>query len=341
MSLSIDQKVALAKISNYMLKGMRRYVEERNFYDLTLQLPSLTNVTGSCEQVSNLFTTEYPGNRIAFLPQSLQLYLELFTPYLDNVFCLVPSFRKELEIDNRHLTSFPLFEIEHQGDLSLLILHVKGIIQYAAMEVALKCEKELQVFGRNCKDLSNLGFEEITYEEALKLLNSEFNFNLKFGDDLKSEHESKITEYFGKPVITKLYPREIKFFSMRDLPEDPRLVQSMDLLLPFAGESAGSATRETNIHKICEKLINSSMYKMLKELNGVKDSDFDWYLKEHCKNEASDVLSCFKYTPEFLVAKEPPLHSGAGIGCARVLQFILGLKDIRQTMIYPRNAELL
>jgi asparaginyl-tRNA synthetase len=61
------------------------------------------------------------------------------------------------------------------------------------------------------------------------------------------------------------------------------------------------------------------MYERLIALGG-KDEDFAWYLDAHKD-------------------KEIPLHSGAGIGLARVAQFILGADDIRDAVPFVVNRE--
>lgn len=100
---------------------------------------------------------------------------------------------------------------------------------------------------------------------------------------------------------------------------DPRVVNSCDLLLPFSGESAGAAERETEHDTIEHRLKTSDMYARLIELGG-KDEDFAWYLDAHRD-------------------KDIPLHSGCGIGMARVAQFILGQPDIRQSVPFLMNKD--
>jgi asparaginyl-tRNA synthetase len=89
--------------------------------------------------------------------------------------------------------------------------------------------------------------------------------------------------------------------------------------LPFSGESAGAAERETEHDRIVSRLKSSDMYQRLIALGGT-DEDFAWYLDAH-------------------KGKTIPLHSGCGIGVARVMQFILGLDDIRDATPFVINAD--
>jgi asparaginyl-tRNA synthetase len=309
------RRLAVIRVWDAMVRGARSYVERHGFVGVH-NAPELVGITGACENVDTLFKVDYFGQR-AYLAQSDQLYLELLTPYLKRVYAEIQSFRMEPEADDRHLCQFSLFEIEHLGDLDELIGHLAGIVQSAATEVATRCTAELALFGRSPRDLMGLRFARITYQQAVDALSTQFP-DLAFGDDLTSVHEAALTEHFGPCFVTH-YPLPIKFFNMKQNDEDERVVNSTDLLLPFAGESAGAAEREHDHDAIEARLKSSTMYERLIALGG-KDEDFAWYLDAHKD-------------------KEIPLHSGAGIGLARVAQFILGADDIRDAVPFVVNRE--
>jgi asparaginyl-tRNA synthetase len=340
-----EHKVALFKIASSALKGARKYVNDLDFHDVSLQMPHIVGVTGACENVSTLFKVDYFGKE-AFLAQSNQLYLELWTPYLSNVCCLVRSFRAEPDVDARHQTEFGLFELEMLGDLDLLIERISGTVRAACNEVVKNHAHELEtLFGRKPEDIKDLEFKRITYVDAVELLKTYDFPELQFGDDLKADHELRLTELLNGPIFITHYPKEIKFFNMKDNADQPGIVNSTDLILPLSGESAGAAERETDIFKICEKLLESSMYRILKETTNVEDRDFDWYLNAHLEEPQENVLELYRQhiingtSP--LRAKKVPLHSGTGIGMDRVMQFIIGSRDIRKARVYPRNAACL
>lgn len=311
------RRMAIVRIWDAMFRGARSYVERHGFVGVH-NMPEIVGVTGACENVDTLFKVDFFG-KPAFLAQSDQLYLELLTPQLGRVYAEMQSFRMEPDADDRHLCQFSLFEIEHLGGLDELIGHISGIVQAAAREVVARCEDELAMFGRNTEELRNLSFGRITYSDAIELLASDFP-NLAWGDDLKADHEAAIVDKIGPCFITH-YPKDIKFFNMKLNEQDERVVNSTDLLLPKAGESAGAAEREHEHGRIVERLLESDMYARLIE-HGAKPEDFDWYLDAH-------------------IDREIPLHSGAGIGMARVAQFILGVDDIREAVPFLVNRESL
>ena len=309
------RRIKLVKVWDAMLRGARSHVESGGFVAIH-NMPHIVGITGACENIDTLFRTDFFG-RQAFLTQTGQLYLELLTPHLERVYCEIQSFRMEPSVDDRHLCQFTLFEIEHQGDLDQLIDNVSGIVRRMAGQVAEECPEILREYGRDPDQLRDLAIGRMTYEQAIAVLAEDFP-DLRFGDDLEARHERLLAGRFG-PIFLTHFPLPIKFFNMRQNDADPRLVNSTDLILPFAGESAGAAEREHTYERLERRLKDSSMYRRLIELGG-RDEDFAWYLDAHR-------------------GREVPLHSGAGIGVARVAQFILGVDDIREAVPFVINRE--
>src|SRR5688572_9221106 len=312
------ERLELVKVWDKMFKGARGAVERRGFIGVH-NMPELVGITGACENVDTLFKVDYFGKQ-AYLAQSDQLYLELLTPHLDRVYAEIQSFRMEEAADDRHLCQFSLFEIEMQGNLDDLIETAEDIVQSACNSVlnrhANGMSRAWYAHAQKHR-LDDIRFNRITYTDAVEVLQGAFPW-LKWGDDLKANHEKKLTDLFG-PVFVTHYPKPIKFFNMKENAENPEVVNSCDLLLPFAGESMGAAERETEHDRIEARLKESDMYARLIELGG-KDEDFEWYLNAH-------------------KGKDIPLHSGAGIGMARLAQFILGKNDIRECVPFLINSE--
>jgi asparaginyl-tRNA synthetase len=308
-------RLGLIRVWDAMLRGARAYVENQGFVAVH-NMPHVVGITGACENIDTLFKTDFFGKQ-AYLTQTGQLYLELVSQNMRRVYCEIQSFRSEPTIDDRHLCQFHLFEIEHQGNLPELIGHISGIVRNMANRVAAECADVLANYGRNPEDLLDIQFGCMTYERAIAYLRPEFP-DLEFGDDLKAHHERLLSSRLG-PMFLTHFPMPIKFFNMRQNEQDPRVVNSTDLILPLAGEAAGAAEREHTYDRLVLRLKASPMYRRLLELGG-QEEDFAWYLNAH-KN------------------KNIPLHSGAGIGVARVAQFLLGLEDIRDAVPFVINRD--
>jgi len=313
--LSTPYLHAVAKIEASLLKGARKYFDENGFVEVVV--PHLTRATGACENIATMFELDYFGER-AYLSQTAQLYLEALTPFLDKVWCVGPSFRAEPDVDSRHLTEFTLIELEFKGGFNELLEHIEGVILSMVKCVLNERMEELNLLGVDTQRLEALSrpFRRITYTEAVEQLS---DYGVNWGDDLKSRHERLLVEINGnQPLFVTHYPKAIKFFNMKENDENPSIVNSADLLLPFSGEAVGAAEREYEYEKLYERLINSTMLKQLIEKEGSLE-DFAWYLEFYKEHGAP--------------------HSGCGIGLNRVTQFILGSNDIRTTTVFPLNRE--
>jgi asparaginyl-tRNA synthetase len=309
---------AVAMIEAELLKQARYYFGQNDFTEIVT--PHITRATGSCENMLTVFTLDYFG-RTGYLAQTGQLYLESMVPSLGKVFCVGPSFRAEPDVDERHLTEFTLIEIELPCNLDDLIEHIEKLLCHMVKGVLQNRQKELNSLNINQERLKSLKrpFNRITYAAAVKILSDQ---GVKWGDDLKSKHEKFLTECLGnKPLFITHFPEEIKFFNMKTNEDNPKVVNSTDLILPGVGESVGAAEREYEYERLLNKLEKSRMLKQLEKIGG-SISDFDWYL---------DFYKKFGGLP----------HAGFGMGMTRVNQFVLGSNDIRTSTVFPLNRESL
>jgi asparaginyl-tRNA synthetase len=313
--LSTPELHAIVKIESSLLKGARQYFEEQGFTEIVV--PHMTKATGACENIATMFEIDYFGPK-RYLSQTGQLYLEVLTPFLGKVWCTGPSFRAEPMADERHLTEFTLIELEFAGDFKRLLEHIEGVMCSMISCTLKENTKELTLLNANIDRLRGIKrpFQRITYTKAVELLS---DLEVKWGDDLKSNHEKLLVTLTGnQPLFITHYPKAIKFFNMKENDENPTVANSADLLLPVSGEAVGAAEREYRYEKLRERLESSSMFRQLVERGGSIE-DFKWYLEFY---ETHRIL-----------------HSGCGIGLNRVTQFVLGTDDIRATTAFPMNRE--
>ena len=105
--------------------------------------------------------------------------------------------------------------------------------------------------------VANSDFAHVTYTEAIEILeknNANFDYPVKWGTDLQTEHERYLTEQvFKRPVFVTDYPKEIKAFYMR-LNDDGKTVAAMDLLVPGIGEIIGGSQREERYDVLVERM---------------------------------------------------------------------------------------
>ena len=258
------------------------------------------------------------------LTVSGQLEAELLAMGLGEVYTFGPTFRAENSNTPRHAAEFWMVEpemafYELEDNMALAEEFIKYITKY----ILENCQDDMEFFNENIEPglidrlnsilISN--FKRITYTEAIDILESsgkKFEFPVKWGADLQSEHERFITEeYFRCPVIVTDYPREIKAFYMK-LNDDNKTVRAMDLLVPKIGEIIGGSERESDYHCLLQRL----------DEFGLSRKDYWWYLDTRI----------FGTVP----------HSGFGLGFERTIMFLTGMTNIRDVIPFPRtpkNAE--
>jgi len=196
---------------------------------------------------------------------------------------------------------------------------IKYLIRYVLKELPEEMEFFNKFIDENLKDrlekVLNSEFIRLTYTEAVEKLiasGQKFDYPVKWGIDLQTEHERYLTEkIYNAPVFLTDYPKEIKAFYMRQN-EDGKTVAAMDLLVPGIGEIIGGSQREERLDKLEARI---------KEL-GLKAEDYWWYLELR----------------KYGTVK----HAGFGLGFERAIMYFSGMANIRDVIPFPRtpkNAE--
>ena len=153
-------------------------------------------------------------------------------------------------------------------------------------------------------------FVRMDYGEAIAVLEKakeKFEFPVKWGIDLQSEHERYLTEkHAKKPVIVMNYPKDIKAFYMR-VNDDGRTVAAMDVLAPGIGEIIGGSQREERLEVLDARMTERAIDK----------EHYGWYRD----------LRRYGTVP----------HAGFGLGFERTLAYVTGLSNVRDAIPFPRT----
>lgn len=254
------------------------------------------------------------------LTVSGQLNGECYALAFRNIYTFGPTFRAENSNTARHAAEFWMIEPEISfADLADDMELAEDMLKYVISYILQECPEEMQFFNqfidKGILDRLNLiissDFGKITYTEAIEILEKcgkKFDYPVKWGIDLQTEHERYITEeHFKKPVFVTDYPKEIKAFYMR-LNDDNKTVAAMDLLVPGVGEIIGGSQREERLD-----VLTSRMAEL-----GLKEEDYWWYLELRKYGETK--------------------HAGFGLGFERLIMYVTGMSNIRDVIPFPRTT---
>lgn len=340
---------AIFRIRHAVIFSIHKFLNDKGFVNIHTPIITSSDAEGAGEmfKVTSLDLNNIKNNKVDFnkdffskevnLTVSGQLNAELGALALSEVYTFGPTFRAENSNTSRHLAEFWMVEPEMAFyDIIDNMNLAEDILKYIISYVIKNCfddleflqnreiddEKNLPQIQRNekplierLKKIINTVFERITYTEAFNILrNSKPNKKGKFkykvdewGIDFQSEHERFLVEkHFKKPVIVIDYPKNIKAFYMR-VNDDNNTVSAMDVLFPSVGEIIGGSQREERLSVLKERM---------NEMN-LSEKDLNWYLD----------------TRRFGTV----VHSGFGLGLERLIQFITGMKNIRDVIPFPRT----
>ncbi|GFN36006.1 asparagine--tRNA ligase [Tepidimicrobium xylanilyticum] len=265
------------------------------------------------------YTEDFFG-RETNLTVSGQLEAEAYALAFKRVYTFGPTFRAENSNTPRHAAEFWMIEPEIAfADLTDNRKLAEDMMKFLLSYVMEKAPEEMKFFNsfidkgliERLENIVNSDFECITYTEAINLLQKskeQFQFPVKWGMDLQTEHERYISEkVFKGPVFIIDYPKDIKAFYMR-LNDDENTVAAMDLLVPGVGEIIGGSQREERLD-VLEKRI---------EEMGMKKDDYWWYLELRKYGGVK--------------------HAGYGLGFERAIMYMTGMSNIRDVIPFPRTV---
>ena len=337
---------SIFRIRHSIIFAIHKFFNDKGFYNIHTPIITSSDAEGAGEmfKVTSLdldkknidFKDDFFSKPVN-LTVSGQLNAELGALALSEVYTFGPTFRAENSNTSKHLSEFWMIEPEMAFyDINDNMDLAEEMLKYVISYVLDKCnddllflenlekneEKSLPQIQRNeyalierlSKITENI-FDRVSYSDAFNILrNSKPNKKGKFkfkvnewGIDFQSEHERYLVEkHFKNPVIVIDYPREIKAFYMRSN-EDNKTVAAMDVLFPSVGEIIGGSQREERLDMLT---------KRMDEMN-VSKKDLSWYLD----------------TRRFGTV----IHSGFGLGLERLVQFITGMKNIRDVIPFPRT----
>ncbi len=327
---------AVTRVRHSLAQSIHRFFHERGFFWINTPIITASDCEGAGElfRVSTLdlanlprgedhhvdFSQDFFG-RETYLTVSGQLNVEAYCLAMTNVYTFGPTFRAENSNTSRHLAEFWMVEPEIAfADLSDNADLAEDLLKYIFAAVMDECADDMAFFAqrvdKQCierlRSIVDTPFERIDYAEAIRILEQSgkrFEFPVRWGLDLQSEHERYLAEvHVGGPVVVMNYPRQIKSFYMR-LNDDDRTVAALDVLVPGIGEIVGGSQREERL-----QVLDSRM-----EEAGLDKEMYGWYRD----------LRRYGTVP----------HAGFGLGFERTVSYVTGMANVRDVIPFPRTPK--
>ena len=300
-----NQKTSsIFKLRHYVLQALRKTLVEKKFIEITT--PKI--IGSASEGGADLFSLDYFG-KTAYLAQSPQLYKEQMTIGLERVFEISNFYRAENSHTGRHLTEFTSIDIEaafmdYEDVMDVLEALVIAVYTFTAEN----CKKEQESI-EHIIEIPSAPFERITYSQCVEEL-KKAGEKIEFGDDLLDSHLRIIGDNHPGFYFLTDWPMKLKPFYIREKDEDATLSRSFDLQYGYLELSSGG----TRLH-------DSELLKARLSEQGLDPAQFE------------DHLKTFDWGM--------PPHSGWGMGLDRLMTTLIGMDNVREVVLYPRDPDRL
>ncbi|WP_395375641.1 asparagine--tRNA ligase [Marinicella sp. W31] len=325
---------AMIRVRNTMAQAVHQYFNQNGYFWLSTPIITASDCEGAGDlfKVSTLdylnlpktengavdFNEDFFG-RESYLTVSGQLNAETYACAVSKVYTFGPTFRAENSNTTRHLAEFWMIEPElafanlsDNADLAedFLKFVFKQVLENNADDMAFFSKFVDKQAVTRLEQFDKSSFERVNYAEALEILKKsgqDFEYPVKWGLDLQTEHERYLTEkHFNKPIVVMNYPEEIKPFYMR-LNDDEKTVAAMDVLVPGIGEIMGGSQREERLDYLLNRMNHHDL----------DQEQYSWYID----------LRRYGTVP----------HSGFGAGFERLVSYVTGLNNVRDVIPFPRT----
>ncbi len=292
---------AVFKISEGVVSGFREFMLSQNFTEI--HTPKI--VAAGAEGGANIFKLKY-FDKDAYLAQSPQFYKQTCVAFFDRVFEIAPVYRAEKHNSTRHLNEYIGldFEMAFINDMHDVMAMETAMLKYVIEYLSKNYDHELEMLNAELPVIDEIPC--ITFFEALDILGKSHNqFDLDPTDEVKLCDYAK--EHFNSEFIfVEKFPGLKRPFYAMDSKDDPKLAESFDLL--FRGLEI--TTGGQRIHDYNEQVKKLRRYRIEPE-------------------ELGAYIDIHRYGM--------PPHGGLGIGLERVVMKLLGLSNIREASLFPRD----
>ena len=312
LTLRAPAQRAIFKVQSVIISAFREFVINEDFTEInTPKIVEAGLETGGAE----MFDFKYFGKK-AFLSQSPQMYKQIMVGVFERVFETAFIYRAEKHSTSRHLNEYLSLDLEMgfiESWTDIMDLEEK-MMAYIINKLETECQEEFILLGATLPKIPKV-IPRLKLSEVQTILEKEYKEKCLGEPDLEPIHERQICEYAAKNLDSEFvfvthYPASKRPFYTHNDPESPKETLSFDLL--FRGVEITTGGQRFHLYQ--DYIDTMKARKMNIE-------DF------------SDYLTVFKYGM--------PAHGGLAIGCERITAKMLGLDNVKEASLFPRDINRL
>jgi len=301
LDLRRPEQTAIFKVRNEVLVATRNFLNKQGYVEV--HSPRL--IVSATEGGAALFPVDY-FDRKAYLAQSPQLYKEQLVTVFEKVYEIGPFFRAEEHDTRRHTNEFTSVDIEQAFATSEDVMKVlEELTHEIVSHVTDNCHKELMALKAD-PPVPTLPLNRYTYDEILRELKVNGQ-ELSWGEDIPTPAYRTLQELHRNQFYFIVdWPTKAKAFYIKPREDNPELSYGFDFMYEWVEIASGGSRvdqKETLVNRLREKGLDP--------------------------NEFQDHLKAFDYGM--------PPHAGWAFGLERLLMALLGIENIREVTLFPRD----
>ncbi|HSX40420.1 MAG TPA: aspartate--tRNA(Asn) ligase, partial [Candidatus Saccharimonadales bacterium] len=309
LTLRHSKIAAIFKIQQTIVETYRKTLKEKGFSEIFVPTIVPTATEGGAE----VFEVSYYGHT-TYLAQSPQMYKQMMVGVFERVFTIAHAYRAEPSVTTRHLSEYISLDAEMGfiNSYEELMEMAESVIKAMFAAVSEKNKTELSLFETTLPDVSK-PFPRLKMRDAQEIILKRTGRDNRSEPDLNPSDEKEICQWarqeHGTPfVFITHYPTKKRpFYTMPD-PKDPDFTLSFDLL------------------GIAEEWVTG----------GQRINDYDMLLS-HIKKWGNKPAQFELYLQAFKYGMPP--EGGFAMGLERITKDMLGLSNVRQASLFPRDME--
>ena len=311
LELRRPESNAIFRIENAVVDAFEGYLRENGF--IRTFTPSILG--GISEGGSEVFKLDYYG-KPAFLRQDPQLHRQLtIAGGFDRIYDLGTNWRAELSHTPRHMSEHRTIapEVAFIKDERDVMSVEEQMVAHGIRRVREVCSDEFSILKIE-PEVPRTPFPVVSFPEVYDTI-EEMGKRLPRNEDPDEATQralgKRVKETSGSDFFfLNRFPSAVRSFYVMRVDETPEFARSVDLL--FRGQELSSGGQREHRH---DKIVSQIREK------GMDEPGLRWFTEP------------FRYGV--------PPHGGYSFGIERFVAYLLGLPNIKEATLFPRDPETL